>query len=403
MFDITQLNQSSFRGVPFYTRDEEHSGGQRLTDHTFINGGTLTESNGIRNGSFKIKGYIGGDNYLTQKLALKEAFETIGSGILIDKFYGSLEVEVDTWVIQESITKFGRADIDVTFKLSENKPTEETLIVYNVDVRDEAIANFKNDFNNEIGDDLRNQVANDITKMWEKVGSTIKFLEDERGKAQAIKSSIGKAITQVKSSILSVDSLAGDIIDVWGSFDEILDTSLFGADNQKSFTNTLRKITEDSADTTATTNEAEKTANEQTKIYTDTVIAGLTQTAINNLENVEFETGDDLGSVKDDILTIFVFLEKDIKFTLNNPIEETVYNQNLLNKYQLGKRTFIQFYTQKYSGLQDLKNKEITVTTNVLDLTMNKYNDIDRSIEVLVNNDIVDPLFINGNLKLLDR
>ena len=50
MFDIAKLNKSSFRGVPFYTDDVDLSGGQRLTDHSFINGGTKTESNGVNNG-----------------------------------------------------------------------------------------------------------------------------------------------------------------------------------------------------------------------------------------------------------------------------------------------------------------------------------------------------------------
>lgn len=401
-FDITQLNQSSFRGIPFFTRDEELSSSQRLTDHTFINGGTETESNGLTNETFKISGYIGGDDYLTQKEVLREAFKDISSGTLIDKFYGSQEVFVEKYSIKESKTKFGQATIDVSFKLAKNEVVEDFDIVYTADVRTESIGNFKNEFNNEIGDELRSSIIEDIVEFWNDTLDMIKFVEDEAGTLQAIKSQIGGVISNIKVAILSIDNLSTDIESTWSSFDEVLDTTLFGSTEQKSSTNILREIIENSA-TGTFTNTAKATADRQSKTYINTVVAGLTQTAIKNLENVDFSTGDDLGSVKDDILTIFELLEKDIEIDPLSPIEEIVFKQELLNKYQLARREFIQFYTQKYSGLQELKNNEIIATTDIFNMTMEKYNDIGRSLEVLVNNDIVDPLFINGNLKLLDR
>lgn len=402
MFDITQLNQSSFRGIPFYTRDDELTGGQRLTDHSFINGGTKTESNGIKNNTFTIKGYIGGDDYLNQKQALKEAFETIGSGILIDKFYGTLNVFVDTYKISESITRFGRADIDVTFKLAENKPIEVFDIVYTIDVKQEAISNLQNDFNNQIGADLLDDVGNDIVDFWNGVQDIIKFVEDTRDDLQNLKSQIGRVISQVKTSILSIESLTSDIQDIWSSFDEVLDFDLFGVDEQKSGTNILKELIEQSA-LRSSDNEAEQVAITQSQIYINTVVAGLLQTSINNLENIDFEIGDDFGSVKDDILSIMEILEKDIIIDSTKPIEEIIIKQNLLNKYQQSRKEFIQFYTQKYSKLQELKDFNIVATTNILNLTMTRYNDINRINEVLINNDIVDPLFINGDIKLLER
>ena len=401
-FDITELNQSSFRGIPFYTRDEDVSGGQRLTDHKFINGGTLTESNGLNNDIIKITGYIGGDNYLTQKEALREAFKNIESGTLIDKFYGTLDVYVEKWIIKESITKFGQAVIEVTFKLAKNEVVEESEIVYTADVREEAIANFKNEFDNKIGDDLTEEVSNDIIDFWKSIQDIVKFVSDENEEIKDIKTEIARTISRVKTNILDVESLAQDIERTWTSFDGITNTELFGVDEQKSFTSNIRGTIEQSSSET-TTNTTEQIVNRQSQTYINTVVAGLTQTAINNLENVDFDTGDDFGSVKDDILVIFVLLEEDIEFDIETPIEEIVFKQELLNKYHLARREFIQFYTQKYSGLQDLKDNDIVATTDALNITMEKYNDINRVNEILVNNDIVDPIFINGNLKLLDR
>lgn len=402
MFDIAQLNQSSFRGIPFYTKDEELSGGQRLTDHSFINGGTKTETNGVKNKTFTILGYIGGDDYLTQKQLLVEAFETIESGELIDKFHGTLDVFVDTYKIKESITKFGFAEIEVAFKKAENQAIEEFDIVYSVDTREEIIANFENDFNNRIGNELLDEIANDITVFWNGILDTIKFIEDERDELQLLKDEIGGTISKIKTSILSIESLSNDIINILETFDDAVNTELFGANEQKSLTNNMKELIDDNS-TIAIDNQAKATADRQTKTYANTVIAGLVQTSINNLENVEFDTGDDFGSVKSDILSIMEKLEEDIVVDQTKSIEEIETKQNLLDKYHESKREFIQFYTQKYSRLQNLKDSDIVITTDILNLTMDKYNDIARVNEVLVNNNIVDPLFISGNIKLLDR
>lgn len=401
-FDKTKLNQSSFRDIPFFTRDDDVSGGQRLTDHKFINGGTKTESNGIENDTFTISGYIGGDDYLDNKAALREAFKNTDSGILIDKFYGELEVYVEKWSIKESIGKIGNADIEVTFKLSENQVVEDTDIVFTANARTEAISNFKNKFNNKIGEELLEKTSNSLTDFLNKIQEPIKFVRDKLNKIEAIKNKIGVMKSQIKETILDTESLATDISNVGDLFDDMLNVDMFTPYEQKSFTNSLRSTIE-AENSKTSSNIAEELANAQSKIYVFTMIAVLTQTAISNLENVEFDTGDDLGSVKDDILTIYEILEQDIISNAGTTIDDIIISQELLYAYQTVRREFIEFYTQKYSGLQNLESSEIVATTNAYNLTMDLYLDINRVNEVLVNNDIVDPLFISGNILILRR
>ena len=393
-FDINKLNNSSFRGISFYTREDSISGGQRLTDHTFINGGTRTESNGLKPKPIKIKAYIGGDDYLDQKKLLIKALDDITSGVLVSKFNGTHTVLVDTYVFNERKTAFGKAEIDITFKIEENNLVEDFDLVFTATARDEAILNFKQDFNNEIGEELTDSIANDIVDFWNDIQDAIKFLEDQKNAIQNIKDSIGATIASIKIAIISIDSLASDIGITWGLFDDILDLDLLSPDEQKSFTNVIAETLENSLNKSFL-NSSQELANQQTQIYVNTVIVGLTETAIKNLENIEFSTGDDLGSVKDDILTIYELLESSITITDSMSIDEIIAKQELINKYQIAKREFIEFYTQKYSGLQNLKEVEIISTIDVLTLTIEKYNDISRVDEVLANNNIVDPFFIN--------
>lgn len=401
-FDITELNKSSFRGLPFFTKNTSLTGGKRITDHNFINGGNEAEDNGLKNKTFKVVGYLVGEDYKDNKDELIKAFDTLGSGILVEKFYGTIEVEVDTYIVKESTERLGIAEIEINFKKSINELVIEDLIVYNINYKPEIISNFKQDFDNELGEDILGGMANGIAALWNGVLDTIKFLEDAKGELNNIKSQIGRTISTIKTAILSIETLADDILNILDSFDDILDIELFTAEDKKSFSNGIRELLNDSV-LASPSNEALIKADRQLKTYTNTVIAGLAQIAIQNIENVDFDTGDDFGSVKDDLLFIFETLSEDVIIDPSSTIIEITNKQNLIDKYHQARSSFIFFYTQKYSGIQPLKDVEITATTNAYGLTIDLYNDIGRVSEVLINNDIIDPFFINGNLKLLDR
>jgi len=398
MFDTRQYNESSFRGVPFYTLSTDLSSGHRLTDHDFINGGNISEDNGLKNKEFKVVGYIGGDNYLSEKEALVKAFDTLGSGIFVDMFYGRLEVQVDTYTIKESKTRIGFAEIEISFKKALNEVVETTEISFIINMIEETLANFRNDFNNTIGLELMTDSIIGINSFLNDLNGNVKFLNDIEN-LDAIKDAIRSVQTNLTSSINNVNLLSDDIS---GLFSVFGDSFVSGANSQKSFTNGLLNMISASNEKVYK-NYAQIEVNEQIKTYTNAVISGLTQIAINNLENIDFTTGDDFGSVKEDILSIFSILEENTTLDDTTEIDEIVIKQNLIDKYHCAKSEFIFFYTQKYSGLQTLKDNNIVATVDALNLTMGKYNDISRVSEILVNNDIIDPIFINGNIKMLER
>ena len=398
MFDTRNYNESSFRGVPFYTMSTDLSGGHRLTDHNFINGGNLSEDNGLKNKEFKVIGYIGGYDYLSEKEALITAFDIQGSGTFIDMFYGRLEVQVDTYTIKESKARIGFAEIEISFKKALNEVIETTEISFAVDLIQETLSNFRNDFNNGLGLELMTDSIIGINSFLNDLNGNIKFLDDIVN-LNEIKDAIRIVQVNLTSSINNVNLLSDDIL---GLFNVFGDSFVSGANSEKSFTNGLLNMLSTSNEKVYT-NYAQIEVNDQIKTYTNAVISGLTQTAINNLENIDFTTGDDFGSVKDDILSIFSILEDNTILDDATEIDEIVIKQNLIDKYHDAKSEFIFFYTQKYSGLQTLKENNIVATVDALNLTMDKYNDIGRVSEILVNNDIIDPIFMNGNIKMLER
>lgn len=400
MFDITRLNKSSFRGIPFYTEDDTRSGGQRLTDHKFINAGTLTESNGIDNDTLKISGYIGGNDYLENRDALIEAFKNKNSGILIDKFHGEIEVFIETWSISESRKRLGYASLDFSFKLAQNNLVPEPTFIYTRDIRPQLISNFEENFNNSMGEDVSKTIADNIASFLNQLDTVVDFLDQTLEEVQGIKAKIGSTIAHVKGGIISIDSLTTDIGGVFTSFDNVLDLNLHSRD-QKSAVNTLRTAAETSSTKTAS-NEIEKLANIQSNLYILTVCGGLIQTYIKNLENITFTTGDDFGSVKDDLLTLLNILEESIK-TSDTTINGTIIKFNLISDIQSSRQEFITYYTGLFSSLQNLQTQKIIATTDVFSLTLLKYNDISRYEEILINNNLVDPFFVNGSLLVLAK
>jgi len=401
-FDITKLNKSSFRGVPFYTQATELSSGHRLTDHTFINGGTKTEDNGLQNKTFKITGYLGGANYLTEKQNLINALDELGTGTLIDKFYGSIQVQVDSYTTKEEKTKFGQVILEITFKKEENKLQQKTLSTYNQDITSQVLSSFEIEYNPALGEEIMNQVALGITTVLNKINDTIKFLEEKRDFANEVKATIGKAISTIKSDVLQVKDLSNEIVNIVTTFNKVLDFEKFQAKDQKSLTSNLSETLQNTINNTPN-NQVEVIAAKQVKIYTIAICTLLMQTSIKNLENVTFSTGDDMGNVKHDILTMFDNLKSEIVSNVEDNIIKIESRKNLLDAYHTSKKEFVKFYTQKYSGLQNLRDVEVVATIDLLTLTMDKYDDIERVDEVLDNNDIIDPIFINGNLKLLVR
>lgn len=399
MFDIKKLNKSSFRGVPFFTKDDSASGGQRLTDHKFINGGTKTESNGIDNDTFRISGYLVGDDYLNIKNNLIYALKNIEPGILIDKFYGEQFVFVESWSINESISRIGVADIDISFKLAENEITIEPFFLFTRDIRTEIFAYFEKEFILGMGEYVNREIIKKTTNFLQSIGSIVNFLNYGTNESQAIKSSIATTIYNFDNGPLSSAILTNDINEIFIGFDNLLDLGLSSVNDQKTATNMLRTLSENAHNATYD-NEIERLENIQTNLYVQMTVGGLIQSYIKNLDNIYFTTGDDFGSVKDDVLTIYKILEQSV--TNSETIADNIsISHDLIDAIHKSKREFIQYYTELFSGLQNLENEKIVASIDVLNLTMEKYGDIGRYEEVLINNNIVDPFFINGEVRLL--
>jgi prophage DNA circulation protein len=403
MFDIATLNSSSFRDVRFYTNKDVNTGGQRLAKHSFINGGTKTVSSGLQDDSFTIECFVAGDNYIAEKEALKSALNIIGTGTLVDRFYGEIEVNVDTFTITEDREKYGRADFKIVFLRADNKPLEVIELLVVKDITDDAFNYFQDNFINKSGNLALAELAFSLESFLVSIDEAIAFVDDSLQVVKDLKETIGRNAANVRARLISVTSLITDMKATLIGFTNVFAISVLNADEHKQFVNSLKTI--QNGLILNTDNKVQAIVNEQALIYGSTMISVLNQIAIVSLEQITFTTGDDFGSVKDDTLSIYENLENQLSLQITSSlsINKIINFQNFLENLKTQRSEFISFYTNKYSRLQSLQNDDVVFTNDLLNYTMLKYNNINRIHEVMENNNIVDPIFIKGTLRVLNQ
>jgi prophage DNA circulation protein len=112
-----QLQQASFRGVPFYTRTTSSQAGRRMALHEYPQRDLpYAEDLGRKARSFTIEGYVIGPNYMAARDALLAALEQPGAGTLVHPYRGTLNVALmQPATITESADEGGMARFSMIF------------------------------------------------------------------------------------------------------------------------------------------------------------------------------------------------------------------------------------------------------------------------------------------------
>jgi prophage DNA circulation protein len=115
--DGREVVAGSFRGVVFRTVGGELRGGRRNVVNEFPGrDDAYTDDLGRRVRRYPVEAYVIGDDYLAQRDAVMEAFETKGPGELMHPRYGIRWVALDGEVVlRETLDKGGMATITATF------------------------------------------------------------------------------------------------------------------------------------------------------------------------------------------------------------------------------------------------------------------------------------------------
>jgi prophage DNA circulation protein len=116
--DGRRLIGASFRGVPFLVDSGERSGGRRTVVHEFpLRDDPFVEDLGRRARSFRVDGYVIGDDYLDERDALLAALEDVaGPGELVHPNYGVKRAICASVGVRESRSEGGMASFAIEFQ-----------------------------------------------------------------------------------------------------------------------------------------------------------------------------------------------------------------------------------------------------------------------------------------------
>lgn len=111
------LQQASFRGVPFFTKSAAGEVGRRNAVHEYpLRDVPYVEDLGLKGRAFTLDGYVIGPNYMAARDKLIAALEQPGAGQLVHPYRGTLNVALTAPArISESADEGGMARFSLTF------------------------------------------------------------------------------------------------------------------------------------------------------------------------------------------------------------------------------------------------------------------------------------------------
>jgi prophage DNA circulation protein len=128
---------ASFRGVPFFVDSSERGGGRRAIVHEFpFREDPFVEDLGRRARTFRIDGYVIGDDYVTQRDTLLSALEDeTGAGELVHPYHGVRRAVCLNYAVREERAAGRFAAFSLEFA---EAPTQTPVPVEVVDLADQV-------------------------------------------------------------------------------------------------------------------------------------------------------------------------------------------------------------------------------------------------------------------------
>ena len=154
---LPELDQWSFKGVPFLVKSTRTSGGRKTATHEFVDSSKrVVEDLGLLQKTFSLEAII--DNadgqYFLKRNALINALEEGGAGVLIHAFFGKLNVVAKPYTLREKIDELGAAFFDLTFERADDiiAPLPDAFTRSNIaELQVVALDNVAADIENNLG------------------------------------------------------------------------------------------------------------------------------------------------------------------------------------------------------------------------------------------------------------
>jgi prophage DNA circulation protein len=179
-----RLVGASFRGVPFFVKSSDRTGGRRVVTHEFPGkDANYNEDLGRKARTFRVDGYVIGDDYLAQKESLLDALENAdGPGELVHPYYGLRTASCVTYSVRETTDEGGMATFAIDFADAPAQSIAPTIAPDFPDIVDGAAtaavtatdADFEAGFDDQLPSFATASAVSDLKAASTRVGETLK-------------------------------------------------------------------------------------------------------------------------------------------------------------------------------------------------------------------------------------
>lgn len=239
-----ELQDGSFRGVPFLIDSHEAGGGRRTTTHEYpLRDEPFTEDMGRKAREFSVECFVLGQDYMVARDALLDALEAEGPGTLVHPYRGSRWVSVRDYRQRENTGEGGRATFSITFSEAGSPGEPDTIpdTAGAVDAAaDDALAGTEADFAEsftveaqpafvaESATGLLSSAASNLRKISGQISSALSPISEFAAQADAFGAALGNLIrlpaalaADVVGLVVAVAGVATDVRAALGAYQSL--------------------------------------------------------------------------------------------------------------------------------------------------------------------------------------
>lgn len=390
--DIKDLQQGSFKGVPFLFVGSSTSGGRKNVFYEYPNTNKRGVSDLGKNlKNFTLTIYITGntrEDYNQNKDRFISALESSGAGILVHPTFGQFDCAIDGYTSDENISNINRADFSVNFK-EISEPIKPAATQNNVPKIENIAVN------------TVNKVSENIEENYNVSSGSFTNFETAKNKAQQITDKIIEISEQVEQRTEVFNEFIATVDDFNNNINLIVANSTRYAQELKSLFDNLRLIASDPTERFLMFTKMFSFGSDDMTILTNTAL------------QIERKENNDIinNAVNSNAIAYAYATLKEV--TLNNEEEFNRFNDLLNNQWEYLQEQDLNFdirenildlraEVEKYIDTLNLPEliTESTVETSPTLLSYQYYGDTNRDNQISELNSLKDYGFILGNFTI---
>ncbi len=392
---LDELHPAAFKGASFFIVTANKTAGRKIVIYDYP-GKDITNSQDLGKlpASFTLNGTVTGTtqlDYFTAKKRLETALESPGAGLLLHPFYGPINCVALPYTVVDDTGTLNEAQYTLPFR----KVGKEIFPTSTSTDTSEIIA---------LNDEIVDNVYSDLSEKYA-VNSPLNR-QDGGLKLNNLTNTIRNILISLQLSTENKEIINRSLSDIDENAFIISSNSLQMADTITTLMQQLANLTDNSILSYDINSSLFGFGNDDTKINpstTDLQERATNREIINNAVNILALSNMYMAASS---------IDYDNDEQIDAKIIELKNNYNfIINDNILSNNTLDIFYNLNASTRLLLENIEVNIskvilifvkTTDLATLVYNYYGSLDRYDEILeLNDNLVDPMIISGNIKIL--